>query len=174
MAPDDETFGGIESPVRIGRSQPPPGGSSKTCPSAFVTEGVRLLGVMTPAGRVAFIHPPTHVDAGFVARVAADGRPEARYRFAAPCIEERCPQWTGTGCHVVDDVVGADTRSERGRDRVGTDSTAARSRLPACGIRSSCRWFYQRGRSACDVCPSIVADAGGTATYRSTKGLDSR
>jgi hypothetical protein len=172
MAPDDETFGRTGSPVRIGRSQPPPSRSSKTCPSAFAKEGVRLLGVMTPAGRVAFIHPPTHVDAEFVARVTAEGRPEARYRFAAPCVEDRCPQWTGTGCHVVDEVVGAGILSERGRDRVGTDFTEARSRLPACGIRSSCRWFYQRGASACEVCPAIVADAGGTATYRSKKGLN--
>jgi hypothetical protein len=167
MAADDATFRGTDWPVGVGRAQSPPSENSKTCPSAFAKEGVRLLGVITPAARVAFIHPPTHVDADFVARIAAEGRPEARYRFAAPCIEGRCPQWTGTGCHVVDEVVDANILDDGGWERVARPSTASRSRLPACGIRSSCRWFYQRGRSACEVCPSIIADAGGTATYRS-------
>jgi hypothetical protein len=40
-------------------------------------------------------------------------------------------------------------------------------RLPACGIRRTCRWFAQRGAAACGVCPLIVADTGGTQTCQS-------
>jgi hypothetical protein len=42
-------------------------------------------------------------------------------------------------------------------------------RLPACAIRHSCRWYAQRGAAACAVCPQIVADTGGTLTYRAVQ-----
>jgi hypothetical protein len=38
--------------------------------------------------------------------------------------------------------------------------------LSACGIRQSCRWYFQRGAAACAGCPLIVAGMGGTGTCR--------
>jgi hypothetical protein len=77
----------------------------KSCPSAPCVEGALLVGVKTESGRLAYVQPPTRVDAAFVERARAKGRPEARFRFSLPCSESGCPQWTGTGCGVVDHVL---------------------------------------------------------------------
>jgi hypothetical protein len=135
----------------------PPAGEAKACPSAYCEEGALLLGVMTPSGKLAYVQPPTRIDAVFVARAQALGRPEARFRFSAPCREAQCPQWTGEGCAVVD--MALDTTDV-------ADSPPAS--LPACAIRRTCRWYSQRGGAACAGCPLIVADIGGVGTYRST------
>lgn len=134
------------------------GSSPKTCPSSRCEEGAIVLGVMTEEGRVAYIHPPTPVDAEFAARETTRGHPERRFRFAGPCIEGDCPQWTGCGCAIADMAAESPIVSRCSPPRG----------LPACSIRPSCRWFSQRGTDACAVCPLIVADMGGTDTYRST------
>jgi hypothetical protein len=135
-------------------------GTQRTCPSTFCHEGARLLGVMTPAGTLAYIQPPTKVSADFVERAQALGHPERRFRFSGPCIEGACPQWNGSGCGVVDIAI------EQTPPRSSAEAPALAS-LPACGIRHSCRWYAQRGAAACQICPMIVADTGGTMTYQS-------
>jgi hypothetical protein len=127
----------------------------KACPSAPCIEGALLVGVRTGAGRLAYVQPPTRVDADFVRQAQERGRPESRFRFSLPCIEAGCSQWNGRGCGLVDMLI----EDER-------DAPAA-GRLPTCAIRSTCRWYAQRGADACAVCPLIVADIGGTETYSS-------
>lgn len=130
---------------------------ARACPSAPCEEGALLVGVKSASGRLAYIQPPTRIDAEFVERARAEGRPESRFRFSLPCSEAGCPQWTGTGCGVVDHVI----EEQRA-------APAPAGPLPTCAIRRTCRWFSQRGPQACGVCPLVVADAGGTETYRST------
>jgi hypothetical protein len=113
---------------------------------------------MTAEGRVAYVHPPTPVDAEFVSREISRGHPERRFRFAGACVEGACPQWTGCGCAIADLAAEA----------TGVDRPPSPGRLPRCSIRRSCRWFFQRGAAACAVCPLIVADMGGTETYQSS------
>jgi hypothetical protein len=127
----------------------------KACPSAPCIEGALLLAVLTPSGRLGYVQPPTVVDADFVSGAEALGRPESRFRFSLPCIESGCPQWSGSGCGLADMLVA------------GTDEEAvpAQEKLPACGIRSECRWFAQHGARACGLCPHVVADTGGTLTF---------
>jgi len=134
-------------------------GPAKTCPSSACREGALLLGVMTSAGTLAYLNPPVPVDAEFAARETERGRPERRYRFAGPCLEGGCPQWTGGGCAIADMAA----------DPVHLGLPASPCKLPACPIRHSCRWYFQRGPAACAVCPLIVADMGGTETYRSVQ-----
>jgi hypothetical protein len=145
---------GEPSPATSSTEASPP----KTCPSSRCEEGAVLLGVMTAQGRLAYVHPPTDVDAAFVARETERGHPERRFRFAGPCVEGECPQWTGCGCAIADMAAESPVVSRSSPPRG----------LPACSIRRSCRWFSQRGADACAVCPLIVADMGGTDTYRST------
>lgn len=128
----------------------------KACPAGLCQDGALLLGVMTSSGRLAYVQPPLQIDTAFVARAQAMGRPEARFRFSQPCREAGCPQWTGTGCGVVDMVLE------------GAEAAPSATALPACAIRRTCRWYFQHGAAACAVCPSIVADIGGAGTYRST------
>ncbi|MFE9424843.1 hypothetical protein ACFYNO_17930 [Kitasatospora sp. NPDC006697] len=141
------------------RRQAGPG--ARTCPSgACGRDGAAVLGMMTGSGRLAYLPVPVPVDPAFAARLMAGGRPESRFRFSQPCAENGCPQWTGEGCGVIDHLVEDGAAAEGPAD----GATA----LPLCGIRASCRWFSQRGAAACSVCPSVVADIGGSATYRST------
>jgi hypothetical protein len=145
------------APVPAASGQEAAAGSPKTCPSSACAEGALLLGVMTSSGKLAYLHPPVPVDAEFAARERARGNPERRYRFAGPCLEDGCPQWTGCGCAIADLAAGP----------VDLGLPASPGKLPACGIRHSCRWYFQRGPAACAVCPLIVADMGGTDTYQS-------
>jgi hypothetical protein len=138
--------------------------TTKACPSALCQEDALLLGVVAPGGTVAYIQPPTRVDAGFVSRAQALGHPERRFRFSSACLEGACPQWTGSACAVIDLVIGS-----RPDESAAGKAVPSGTALPACAIRRSCRWFAQRGAAACAVCPEIVADTGGTATYRSTQ-----
>jgi hypothetical protein len=132
---------------------PGPDGS-RSCPSRACEPGVRLLGVMRPSGHLAYLQTAVLVDEAFVARARAEGSPERRFRFTGRCLEDACPQWTGDRCAVADEVVSS-------------IPVAGPSRLPACPIRRTCRWFAQSGAAACRVCDQVVADSGGTATYRS-------
>jgi hypothetical protein len=115
---------------------------------------------MTSEGRLAYLNPPPPVDAGFAAREASRGSPERRFRFAGRCVEGNRPQWTGQGCAIADLAA----------DAVDIGLPASPRHLPACSIRHSCRWYSQRGPAACAACPLIVADMGGTETYRSSQG----
>ena len=150
-------------------------GLTKSCPSALCQEDALLLGVVTPGGSVAYVQPPTRVGAEFVRQAQAMGHPERRFRFSSPCVEAACPQWTGTGCGVIDVVIGSKPAEPPADPLAGIlADPAARPpapprTLPACAIRRTCRWFAQHGGAACAVCPGIVADTGGTTTYRSAQ-----
>lgn len=143
-------------PTTTRRGDEPGATEPKSCPSAPCVEGAVLVGVKTESGRLAYVQPPTRIDAAFVARARAMGRPEARFRFSLPCSEAACPQWTGSGCGVVDHVIDEEP------------AQAVPGRLPTCAIRRTCRWHAQRGADACAVCPLVVADTGGVETYSST------
>ena len=153
-----------QAEVQPGQAGRPDPDTTKACPSALCQEDALLLGVVTPAGTVAYIQPPTRVGAEFVGRAQTLGHPERRFRFSSACLEGACPQWTGSACAVIDLVIGS-----RPDEPPAGKATASGAALPACAIRRSCRWFAQRGAAACTVCPEIVADTGGTATYRSTR-----
>ncbi|MGW7456870.1 hypothetical protein [Streptomyces sp. NPDC054797] len=149
------------STVTAGQEEGPLG-QPRACPSVTCREGASLLGAMTGSGRLAYLPMPVLVDAAFADRLEATGRPESRYRFTGPCSEGACPQWTGTDCAVIDHILDDEPPS--------AGALREDAPLPACGIRRTCRWFAQRGAAACAVCPTIVADTGGTATYRSARG----
>ncbi|MGI8800656.1 MAG: hypothetical protein ACR2KV_00555 [Solirubrobacteraceae bacterium] len=141
------------------------GPEGKACPSAPCIDGALLLGVVAADGRLAYIQPPTRIDAEFAERARAEGRPEARYRFSLPCVEAGCSQWTGSGCGLVEHIF--EQRAAAAPQAQAPPPAPAK--LPACSIRRTCRWYAQRGGAACAVCPTVVADCGGAETYASTR-----
>jgi hypothetical protein len=138
------------------------GRGAKSCPSALCEQDALLLGVVGADGTVGYIQPATRISADFVAQAQERGHPERSFRFSGPCREAGCPQWTGQGCGVIDVVIGS-----KPADAPAGATGPAGARLPACGIRRTCRWFAQHGAAACAVCPLIIADTGGTGTYQS-------
>ena len=120
-----------------------------TCPSAPPEPGSALLGVVLAQGQVAYVNPPTPATQEMLDSFAASGIPiENRMRFSGPCMEHRCVQWQGEPgaghCGLID------------RALVELGITKDAETLPRCSIRATCRWFAQRGRTACAACPEII------------------
>lgn len=118
-----------------------------TCPSARCEPGARLLGVVDREGIVGFFDTAPVIDESFVRVALAGSPPQQRFRFAQPCVQAACKQWTGTRCGVIDAAIDA------------VDPEAVSTELRDCAIRESCRWFRQRGPEACQVCPLVITDA---------------
>lgn len=141
---------------------------SELCPSHVCVEGAALIGVVGPDATVTYVTPSPVVDREFVAAADAAGRPERRFRFAAPCVEGDCTRWTGSRCGVVDLALTV-------APHVGIEPDDG-APLPRCSIRARCRWFAQSGRSACRVCPQVVnvqpADPPGQPEPAHPKGAD--
>lgn len=110
-------------------------------------EGSTLLGIVGPDGQLGYVTPPMEIDREFVERAHRGRTPESRFRFAEPCAESGCAQWTGERCGLIDEML-ATPRQSAGPQPVTI--------LPRCGIRHTCRWFAQRGPAACHICPLVV------------------
>ncbi len=122
------------------------GKDSIMCPSSQGKAGALLLGVRQNDGKVAILPEPLPVDEQFIAIARQQEIPaRQRFRFTNKCCESGCGQWTGKGCGVVESVI---QYADRLPEITGE--------LPACGIRSRCRWFMQREADACRICPYIL------------------
>jgi hypothetical protein len=122
--------------------------AERLCPSGRCRPGSTLLGIMGPDGRLVYTPGRIPLTEEFVDRAHAAGTPEARLRFAEPCVRDECGNWTDSTCGV------ARTAASRPE---ATDP--ASPSLPRCGIRHDCRWYEQEGESACRVCPLVLRSA---------------
>ena len=109
-------------------------------------QGAVLLGIVMPDGRIAFAPDRLEVNSEFIGSAQEGRSPEKRFRFAAPCVQDGCLQWTGKRCGVIDEVLQETKGETSGRE------------LPNCSIRTDCRWYHQAGARACDVCPLVITD----------------
>jgi hypothetical protein len=115
------------------------------CPSAQpeMAES-RVLGVVGGTADVpelAYLNEILHVTEEVLAR-AAPVKPTEVFRFAANCEESACRHFDGRSCQLATRIVQI--------------LPTATETLPACLIRSTCRWYSQEGREACLRCPQIV------------------
>ena len=124
------------------------------CPSSTAQEGALLLGVVGPDKSVRFLAEPEPMTAELTEAVAAVDAPEQHFRFANRCAKSGCGQWQGGRCGVIDLVMSFNQH------------LAEPIALPACAIRSQCRWHKQAGPTACTVCPFIVTDSTQTSEER--------
>lgn len=118
--------------------------SRPLCPSAPLYEGSQLLGVVKPEGGISLLAQPLPITPGFVEAANEVGVPEARFRFVNRCVEKGCQNWSDGVCGVIKSVLAR------------LDAAAQPTDLPACGIRSNCRWYAQQGADACRVCPQVT------------------
>jgi hypothetical protein len=116
------------------------------CPSGRCAVGSRLIGIVGADGRLGYVTPPLDVDANFVELSKRGRDPESRFRFTEPCLGQACEHWVDHECGLIGRMCAS----------VANVSDPEDSDLPRCGIRSQCRWFSQRGRQACAVCPLVV------------------
>lgn len=128
----------------------------KTCPSSLGQVGSNLLGVVNPSGTVGFFKDPVEVTQEFIDDAGDFENLERRFRFSNKCVQSGCKQWTGKECGVIKAVLAL-------------DSIPAKNDLPACSIRSNCRWFYQEGAIACNGCRYVITNVSEPATEAITE-----
>jgi len=126
----------------VNRTDPP----NVLCPSARMNEGAILVGIVLQDGQVAFSLDRLTVNREFLLNARQGRSPEKRFRFGDVCVKSGCLQWTDDGCGVVENVLGA------------VSASGEITELPNCSIRSQCRWYFQRGSDACQVCSLVVTD----------------
>lgn len=124
------------------------GPGAPTCPSGRCREGSVLLGVVTRNGRLGYVSTPLIVDTEFVIRARAGPTPESWFRFAEPCVEDRCDHWSDGACGLIGQLLSTPAG--------GAVTAAPVGMLPRCTIRRTCRWYAQRGGQACAICPHVV------------------
>ncbi|MGD9891516.1 MAG: nitrogen fixation protein [Dehalococcoidia bacterium] len=121
--------------------------SASLCPSAPPeTDGAVIFGVVggtARAPRLAHLVQPLPVTDELLA-LAAPASPGAVFRAAAPCAASACLHFAQGQCRLA--------------SRVVEELPAAVEGLPACRIRSTCRWWRQEGKAACLRCPFIVTE----------------
>jgi len=118
--------------------------SEPLCPSARPQmAGSVLFGVMggtVDEPRVQYLGTPLPVTPEILA-LARPVEPTEVFRFAAPCVGERCRHFDGTDCRLVSRTIDL--------------LPAVVDSLPPCVLRSLCRWWQQEGRQACLRCPQV-------------------
>jgi len=105
-----------------------------------------IVGGTVEAPRVAYLNEPQPVTDELLA-LTQPVTPTEVFRLAAPCARNACLHFDGTQCQLVHRTVQL--------------LPQVVSKLPACRIRSSCRWWQQAGSAACLRCPQVV-----TANHR--------
>lgn len=124
------------------------------CPSAPAAPGAKLFGIVQADGRVGLFGKALTVDEAFLAKARKGRAPEKRFRFAAPCVQQGCRQWRDGQCGVIRRVMEAVGEAAGGDQPDGTKDAG----LQPCALRGHCRWFAERGRAACGVCPEVITD----------------
>jgi hypothetical protein len=118
-----------------------------SCPSARPhQEGAVVIGIVRESGPspVVDILPAEVPVSLIIDLIPALIQPTEVLRFAAPCVERKCVHFEDDRCKLVERVVEVLPKSRAG--------------LRKCAIRSTCRWWHQEGRAACERCPQIVTE----------------
>lgn len=119
------------------------------CPSAQAdAKASRIYGVMTGPSetqRVGYLTETLKPTKELLALSGA-GKPTELFRIAAPCANSGCKHFNGA-CTLA--------------QRIVANLPVVADALPACQIRSTCRWFHQEGKDACLRCPQVATDKAG-------------
>jgi hypothetical protein len=125
------------------------GSGGTRCPSAPATLGATVIGMIGEDGRIANFATPLVADAHFLEAVRTDNeRPEKKFRFSSTCAENKCAQWNGSGCGLIDRIT----------TQIAEAGLSKNTETPPCVIRAECRWFMQNAYEACRVCSYVVTD----------------
>jgi len=75
--------------------------SANLCPSAPLEPDVVLVGVVLTNGRVAYAAERLELGEEFIGAASKFDSPERLFRFASPCRQNGCQQWTSKHCGVI-------------------------------------------------------------------------
>ena len=129
-------------------------GAQIDCPSAQATaDNARVFGVITgspEAHRVGYLTEVLPVSEKLIA-IAGSAKPTQLFRIAGTCSGDSCKHFKGNTCSLAQRIVDGVPAVVNG--------------LPACQIRSTCRWFRQEGKEACFRCPQVMTDKANASDY---------
>jgi len=83
--------------------------------------------------------------------LAGSAKPTQLFRIAATCVEGACKHFKGNACSLA--------------QRIAEGAPVVVNALPACQIRSTCRWFRQEGKAACFRCPQVMTDKANASDF---------
>lgn len=123
-------------------------GKELLCPSAQPDwESAHVFGVVGGTvhnPRVAYFVEPQPITKELL-DLTIPLEPTEVLRIAAPCAGHSCQHFDGNRCQLV-------SRTVKYLEPVV-------DKLPACAIRSSCRWWAEQGKAACCRCPQVITDS---------------
>jgi hypothetical protein len=114
------------------------------CPSARPEQDAVVFAVRTgdpERAGLRYLSEPVSVTPEVLA-LADPVDPREVFRFGAPCATHACAHYTGSRCSLI--------------ERIVAELPTAVNALPACRLRSRCRWFAEEGEAACSRCPLVI------------------
>lgn len=112
-------------------------------PEAGETVVFGIVGGTVAAPQVGYLTESVPVNDDVLA-LSGSVKPTEIFRMASTCAGHGCQHFDGSQCRLAVRIV------EQLPPVVET--------LPACQIRSHCRWWQQEGKAACQRCPQVVTD----------------
>lgn len=112
------------------------------CPSAAMTEGSLLFGLIDRRGHVSYSQAAVPVSKKLLLHLPLAEDAEQQFRFASTCATSACTHWA-EGCSL------SSRLSQFQVFAVDSDNNQA---PPQCPIRPQCRWYLQDGPSICTAC----------------------
>jgi hypothetical protein len=131
---------------------------SLLCPSADPrAQGARIFGVVRrgadTGAHVEYLQVavPASED---ILELAGTASPAEVFRTTAPCAESLCGHFDGRACRL-------GSRVRQGLPVVDRE-------VPACAIRSACRWFAEHGLEVCLRCAWVVTETAEASAVDAT------
>jgi len=109
------------------------------CPSAPLTEGSLLFGLIDRRGQVSYSQAAVPVSKELLLHLPLAETAEQEFRFASPCAATRCIHWA-EGCSL---------SSKLSQFQAFPQDDSVQDH---CAIRSQCRWYLQDGPQMCSNC----------------------
>jgi len=128
----------VQAPLVKPEQEHLPAAGSLTCPSLQVSLKGKIFGFRkTTDVKFQFLETPIAVSRRASVALATRSFQE-RVRIAGPCVTSACGNWSESGCRLGHAVAAAAGGPPEGQQN--------------CAIRSSCRWFAERGSQVCRGC----------------------
>ncbi len=141
----------VDKDLPIGQTQPPVSQKKVQllCPSAQAgLNGSRIFGVVETSNEqsaITYLQSAAPITAGTLAAFSGVGVCSTEiFRFAAPCEQSGCANWSGTSCRVAEKLVQIMPATES---------------IPSCFLRPACRWYSQEGAAACSRCSRVLTNS---------------
>jgi hypothetical protein len=149
-------------PISLCTEQYEPLSTAPLCPSSQVdTENAVIFGIVEGTlhePKVAYLKEPQEINESIL-ELSGSVAPTEMFRIADSCQEKACQHYDGSKCQLA--------------VRIVEQLNPVVESLPACQIRSNCRWWKQEGKEACFRCPQVVTDTYYTSEqYRQTADPD--